>query len=227
MEGAVFSKGGNMRATALLMIVLVLCGCAASQQTGAGTVKSGFMRGPSRTERAVEEACKTSRNIFYWNRSQVVKEFGPPQEQGLSPKDPSGQTELYTYASGGRIMEVFIKNDTVVDLNYTATGSGVGTGGGRRDREQGYALSLQKIEDAAQVEEPAEEEDRFLKENGIVMEEHDQAIIVYMNGVDEGKGNLFPLREQEEVDPDQYEEPAWRPKERTREYDEELLKPVF
>ena len=128
-------------------------------------------------------------------------------------------------------MEVYIKNDKVVDLNYTATGSGIGQSpsGGRRAREKAYALSLQKIEEeAAAAEEPIGERDAFLEESGIVIEEHDRMIVAYMNGVDEGEGNIYPLYEQEDqLELLRYDDTALQSKEKPSEEEEEVFRRVF
>jgi len=215
-----------MKIQAALILIIFLCGCATSQHTGsAKTKQTARSRGLSRQERAIEDACMNSRNIFYWTEEQLRKEFGEPTKQLLSPKDPSGQTQLYHFEAVGRLMEVYIKNGKVVDLNYTATKYGIGVGGGRKKREKEYAESLKKIEEAALEQQEADEyaereeqtaaEDSFLEKEGIVIEKKDRAIVAYMNGTKDGEGNIYPREEQRQTF---VEEDI---------IDDELLEPVF
>jgi hypothetical protein len=178
-----------MRLCVFLVMVIALSGCVTSQKV---SVKPKY-------DRNITEACATSRNIFSMTRSQVSDEFGVPHEQLASPKDRSGETELLKYnSSSGRLMEVYIKNDKVVDVNYTANGSGLGSGGGRRGREKQWAEAQGAIEKAAAKapdvmrEEQKNYEDAFLEKEGIVIEKKDVAIVAYMNGTEDGKGTIFP-----------------------------------
>ncbi len=171
----------------------------------------------------ITEACKASRNILFMTSSQVRSEFGTPQEEIPSPKDPSGATQLLKYqASDGRCMEVFLRDDKVVDVNYTASGYGLGTGSGRRGRERERDEAQAALEaaaskaaaeaviveavatgiDAALQAEQKIAEDAFLKKEGIVLEKKDLAIVAYLDHIDDGKGKIYPEDQQEEMSVD-------------------------
>jgi len=195
-----------MKLQVIIVLILFLCGCASTQQTGGQADQSKYTTSKlSRQERIIEDACIKSRNIFYWTEEQLHKEFGIPKTQSVSPKDPSGQTQLCTYEAAGRLMKVSVKNGKVVDVNYTASTYGLGSGGGRRERERNYALSLKKIEaaaleekkreEAAALEEKMREDDLFLEEEGIVIEKKERGIVAYMNGTEDGEGNIYPAEE--------------------------------
>jgi hypothetical protein len=197
-------KGGNMRLGVFLIMVIALSGCMTSQKV---MIKDGVTVS-RKHDQNITEACATSRNILTMSKSQIRDEFGAPQEKLPSPKDRSGETELLKYySSSGRLMEVYVKNDKVVDVNYTASAFGVGEGGGRRERERQWAQAQTAIETAAAKEIPdvmREEqknyEDAFLEKEGIVIEKKDVAIVAYMNGTEDGKGTIYQEEDYPEED---------------------------
>jgi hypothetical protein len=196
-----------MRLGVFLIMVIALSGCMTSQKV---MIKDGVTVS-RKHDQNITEACATSRNILTMSKSQLRDEFGAPQEILPFPKDRSGETELLKYySSTGRLIEVYVKDDKVVDANYTASGFGGGQGGGRRERERQWAAAQAAIDTAAAAaaagvpdvmrEEQKKYEDAFLEKEGIVIEKNDVAIVAYMSGTEDGKGTIYPEEDLPEED---------------------------
>ncbi|MFC1809376.1 hypothetical protein ACFL3D_04565 [Candidatus Omnitrophota bacterium] len=195
-----------MRKHVLVIAMIALCVCVTSCTT-TKTTSDGYQVKAKYDER-ITAACEKSRNIFYISKSEVLSEFGRPQEKSISPKDTSGQTELYKYQSStGRVMEVYIKGDKVVDVNYTASIFGLGAGGGRKQKEKQRQADLKRLEEEkiqrleeAALEQEESFEEPFFEEDGIVMEEREDAILAFMEEPQDGEGRIFAEESMQELE---------------------------
>ena len=121
--------------------VVFLAGCVTTGQPGRKGTSPAVVRKhvymTPEQEANIREANKKLSNLYSLSEKKLYVRFGKPQRDITDPDDPSGNTRLLHFqSSDGRIIDVKIRGEKILDVNYTATGSGGGHGGGRRGKEK-------------------------------------------------------------------------------------------